>query len=209
MTVTIKKIRNYALFGTIISAAATAPAHATSLQNISDDNLTQNLDHEKASPSHKDIWSITNECSQAEFCILPPEQDEEDATQLGAAKPLQDLLLAKPLSSIESIQSAENTEAQVIPSAPSAPGVEHIRYKTEFTPLEIEPQSYSNLYTTQLYRAVGSSKRKKVPEPSALIGLIVFLMLAARSKKVADSPHNPKSFGHVSELLRRILFKFS
>ena len=169
MTITINKVRNYVLLGTIISASATAPAQAGSLENVnSNDDLTKTQNH-LASDDSKDILVETQKCKEADSCISFPEFDlDEEFNKKDNTNSIDNSLLKKAKDTIETIQGASPYQAIT-----TEDGVEHIVYKTE-SALSENPKLYTSIYVS------GTLEREKVPEPSALIGLITFFLLAAK-----------------------------
>lgn len=177
MTITINKVRNYVLLGTIISASATAPAQAGSLINLnSNDDLTEAQNYFESDDSQDNL--LETQCFEADSCISFPEFDlekelnKEDNTK----NPVDDSLLKKAKDTIETIQAA--SQYKVITTED---GVEHLVYKADSTASE-NPELYTSVY----FSAV--SERERVPEPSALIGLIAFFLLAAK-RKTAKNGH--------------------
>ncbi len=168
MTITIKKVRNYVLLGTIISASATAPAQAGSLKNFnSNDDLAKTPDNQ-ASDDRKDILVETQKCKEADSCISFPEFDSYDKLKKNDnTNSIDNSFLKKARRTIESVQAANTTQVKTVN------GRKHIIYNTEFTASQGE-ELYTNVYLS------GASKREKVPEPSALLGLITFFLLAAK-----------------------------
>ena len=176
MTITINKVRNYLLLGTIISASATAPAQAGSLKNLnSNDDLTKTQNH-LASDDSKDILVDTQKCKQADSCISSPEFDlHEELNQKDNTNSIDNSLLKKARDTIETIQGASLSKVIT-----TADGVEHIVDKTESTP-SATPELYTSIYVS------GNAESEKVPEPSALIGLITFFLLAAKRQTAKNS----------------------
>ena len=181
MTITIKKISNYALLGTIISTSATAPAQASSIANVnSNEDLIQNPQN-RASSVRKDILVKTQKCNEANSCISLPNFDlYGEFNKTNNPKTLNNSLLKKAKRIIKSIETAEAVKVKI-----SSEGVEHIIYDAEFTPSESKQQSALNTYTN-VWRS--ESQKKKVPEPSALLGLVAFGLLAAKRKAEKNIP---------------------
>ena len=75
MTITINKVRNYVLLGTIISASATAPAQAGSLKNLSSNDDLIKTPNKQTSVDSKDILVEKQSCKEADPCISFPEFD--------------------------------------------------------------------------------------------------------------------------------------
>ena len=173
MTTTIKKIRNYALLGTIISASATAPAQASTLKNINSDDLNQNPLSE-ASEASKDISSEIEVTEKPDYCISFPESELcNQLTKQENQNFLNNPLFRKANHIIESVEAAQTTKVKVFK------GQKYIVYNAESN------QSDSEVPHTAIY-AVASTQREKVPEPSAILGLIAFLLLA-RKRQTAES----------------------
>ncbi|MBV6623300.1 MAG: hypothetical protein KI793_10250 [Rivularia sp. (in: Bacteria)] len=176
MTLTINNIRNYALLGTIISASATAPAQAGSLNNITSHDDFTKASENQPSFDNKDILLDKQQCNQTNSCISFPEFDSQSQPKETEDKNLlDDLMLKKAIRSYESINAGEKIQVKV-----SDDGVKHIIYNAEFSPLESE-QMHTAIYSS------ASSQRRKVPEPSAMLGLITFLLLAAKHQKQKSS----------------------
>lgn len=188
MAVTLKKIRNYALLGTIISANATAPAQATSLKNITDNEGLSKIPQNQVSISNKNTLAETDDSDNTHSCISVPEfelcnqfKNNDDE------KSLNNSLLQKAKSSIESIRAGEaikvkNSQRQV-----------YMYPSLETTVAVKKPLLYSNIYTTDVSkqskfsRQFEDGEKKKVPEPSALLGLIAFWFLAAKYQAAKNS----------------------
>ncbi|MEL6163329.1 MAG: PEP-CTERM sorting domain-containing protein [Cyanobacteria bacterium J06628_3] len=172
MTTTIKKIRNYALLGTIISASAAAPAHASSPTNINSNNLTGNPLSE-ASKASKDINSETE--VPLVGCISSPES--EPCNQL-AKEENQDFsnspLFREANNIIESVEAAQTTKVKVVK------GDTYTVYNLESN------QSEQEELPVTIY-ASASVEKEKVPEPSALLGLIALFALAKKRKMATNS----------------------
>ncbi len=181
MTITIKKISNYTLLGTIISASVTAPAQASSIANVdSNDDLIQNPQNQ-ASSDRKDILVKTQKCNEANSCISLPNFDlDSEFNKNNDTNTLNNSLLKKAKRIIKSIEAAEAVKVIT-----SSEGIEYIIYDAEFTPSESKYQSALNTYTN-VRRS--ESQKKKVPEPSALLGLIAFGLLAAKRKVAKNIP---------------------
>jgi hypothetical protein len=176
MTITINKVRNYVLLGTIISASATAPAQAGSLKNLNSNDDFIKTQNNLASDDSKDILLEIEKCKKAESCISSPEFDlEEVLDNQDAKKSIDNSFLKKARDTIETIQGA--SLYRVITTED---GVEHLVPETEVTPSE-NPDVYTSIYFS------GTSEREKVPEPSALIGLIAFFLLAPKRQKSKNS----------------------
>ncbi|AFY54011.1 hypothetical protein Riv7116_1449 [Rivularia sp. PCC 7116] len=176
MTLTINNIRNFALLGTIISASATAPAQAGLPKNInSDDDLTKAS--EKQTPfENQDILSDKQKCNPTDLCISFPEFDSQSQPEKTEDKnSLENLMLKKATTSYESISAGEKIQVKI-----SDDGVKHIIYNAEFSPLESK-EMHTAIYSS------ASSQRRKVPEPSAMLGLIAFFLLAAKRQKEKGS----------------------
>jgi hypothetical protein len=169
MTITIKKIGSYALLGTLISANATSPAQATSLQNVTPDDSLTKTEYDNLAEIHYS--------DKTDSCVSIPELDlcheffADDESQS-----LNNSLLQKAKSSIELIRASEAIKVKS-----SENKVYHI-YDIDSTassiPVAGEKQLlYSNIYTKEQLEL---KIKKKVPEPSALLGLIAFCLLAAK-----------------------------
>ncbi len=168
MTITIKKVRNYVLLGTIISASTTAPAQAGSLKNLnSNHDLTKASDNQ-ASTDSKDVLVEKLKCKEADSCISFPEFDLDGEFNKN------DNSFFKKVRRTEPIQAANTTQVKTVNRR------KHIIHNTEFAGLETE-ELYTNVYFS------AASKRKKVPEPSALLGLIAFFLLAAKRQTAKNS----------------------
>ncbi|MGB3654797.1 MAG: PEP-CTERM sorting domain-containing protein [Rivularia sp. (in: cyanobacteria)] len=175
MTITIKKISNYALFGTIISASATAPAQASLTTNInSNDDLNQNPQNQASSDS-KDILVKTPKCNEANCISFPNFDLYGEFDKNNDPKTLNNSLLKIAKGIIKDIETAEAVKVKT-----SQEGVVHIIYDAEFTPSQSKQQSALNTYTN-VWQSKASQK-KKVPEPSALLGLIALGLFAAKRK---------------------------
>ncbi|WP_414619058.1 hypothetical protein [Calothrix sp. CCY 0018] len=177
MTITIN-IRNYVLLGTIISASATAPAQAGSLKNLNSNDDLAKSPNKQASVNSKDIFLVEKQnCQEADPCISFPEFDldgefnENDKTY-SSKKPSK----KKARQITQSVKATKNVEIKHL-----ADGRKAIIYKNQFTPSESE-QLHTSVYLS------AASERKKVPEPSALIGLITFFFLAAKRQTAKNSP---------------------
>ncbi|MBF2015102.1 MAG: hypothetical protein IGS23_07850 [Rivularia sp. T60_A2020_040] len=185
MTITIKKIRNYALLGTIISVSSTAPAQASSFQNVVPDDALTKIPQNPASFDSKDTLLNRSISNQPDYCISFPELDLcNQFTKDEHKNSLNISLFQKAQISIQSIQDAERIEVKT-----SGEGIQYIIYNTEFTPSQKQQQSNLDTYTTS-YTTVWQSKvdqRKKVPEPSALLGFIAFYLFAAKYKLAKNS----------------------
>ena len=168
MTITIKKVRNYVLLSTIISASATAPAQAGSLKHLnSNDDVTKTPDNQ-ASTDSKYILVETQKCKEVDTCICFPELDSDgEFHKKDNTNSIDNSFLKKARCTIESIQAANTTQVKIVN------GRKHIIYNTEFTASKSR-ELYTNMYLP------ADSKREKVPEPSALLGLITFFLLAAK-----------------------------
>ena len=125
MTTTIKKVRNYALLGTIISVSATAPAQASSLEK----DLIRTL-YNQASAESKETFPQTQVQNKLENCISSPELDLCNQFKSDDRKnTLNNLLFQKAQNSIKLIHAAESMKVKT-----SVNGIKHIIYQTEFTP---------------------------------------------------------------------------
>ncbi len=176
MTITINKVRNYVLLGTIISASATAPAQAGSLKNLNSNDDLIKTQNNLGSDDSKDILLETQNCKEADYCISSPEFDlHQELDNQDAKKSIDNSFLKKARDTIEIIEGA--SRYRIITTED---GVEHLVPETEFTPSE-NPDLYTSIYFS------GTSERKKVPESSALIGLITFFLLAAKRQKSKNS----------------------
>ena len=185
MTISIKKIRNYALLGTIISVSYTAPAQASSFQNVASDDALTKTPQNPASSSNKDTLSDRRISNKPDYCISPPELDLcNQFTKDDNKNSLNSLLFQEAQDSIQSIQDAESIEIKT-----SGEGIQYIIYNTEFISSQKQQQSNLDTYTTS-YTSVWQStvsQRKKVPEPSALLGLIAFCLFAAKYQWAKNS----------------------
>ncbi|MEO1429023.1 MAG: hypothetical protein AAFS12_01030 [Cyanobacteria bacterium J06632_19] len=179
MALTINNIRNFALLGTIISASATAPAQAGSLKNINGDDDFATASKKLASFENKKILLGKYKCNQTDSCISFPEFDSESQLEKTDDKNLLDnLTLKKAIRSYESINAAEKIQVKI-----SEDGVKHIIYNTpEFSPLESK-EMHTAIYSSYSSYSSALSQRRKVPEPSAMLGLIAFFLLAAKRQK--------------------------
>ena len=171
MTTTIKKIRNYALLGTIISASATAPAHASS-PNINSDNLIGNPPSETSKAS-KDINSETEVPSVG--CISSPESEPcNQLTKEENQNFLNNPLFREANNLIKSVEAAQTTKVKVVKG-------------DTYTVYNLEPkQSEQEELPVTIY-ASASVEKEKVPEPSALLGLIALFILAKNRKTATNS----------------------
>ncbi|MCJ8280199.1 MAG: PEP-CTERM sorting domain-containing protein [Rivularia sp. ALOHA_DT_140] len=174
MTITIKKIRNYTLLGTLISASATAPAQAVSLKNVSNADDINNL-QSQASAASKDINSQIEMVNKPDHCISFPESElcnqlTKEENQSSSNNPL----FKKAKDIIKSVDAAKTTEVKVVK------GRKHIVYHHEFS------QQGSEELGTAIYSSASSIK-EKVPEPSSLLGLIALLLLARKLKTTNNS----------------------
>jgi hypothetical protein len=175
MTITIKKVRNYVLLGTVISASATAPAQASLLKNSNSNNDLTITSDNKASIDNKDLVEKQN-CKEADSCISSPELDLYHQFNKNDNKnSIDNSLLEKDRDTIKSDIGASLSQIITIED-----GVERTVNKTEFTPLE-SPEQYTSTYMSL------ASEKKRVPEPSALLGLIAFFLLAAKKGKTAKN----------------------
>ncbi|MGB3758361.1 MAG: hypothetical protein WBA07_18605 [Rivularia sp. (in: cyanobacteria)] len=175
MTITIKKVRNYVLLGTIISASATTPAQAGSLKNLnSNDDVTKTPDNQ-ASTDSKDVLLETQMCKEADSCISFPEFDSYDKLKKNDnTNSIDNSFLKKARQITQSVEAAKNVEVKNL-----ADGRKAIIYKTAFPPLE-NPELYTFTYSP-------ASERERVPEPSALLGLITFFLLAAKRQTAKNN----------------------
>lgn len=176
MTITINKVRNYVLLGTIISASATAPAQAGSLKNLNNNDDLTKTPNKQASVDSKDILVEKQGCKEADPCISFPEFyldgefNENDKTYL-----LEKSFLKQARQITQSVKATKKVEIKNL-----ADGRKAIIYNNQFTPSESE-QLHTSVYLS------AASERKKVPEPSALIGLITFFLLAAKHQTAKNS----------------------
>ncbi len=175
MTITIKKVRNYVLLGTIISASATAPAEAGSFKNLnSNDDLTKTPDNQ-ASTDSKDVLVEIQKCKEVDSCISFPEFDlNGEFNKNDNTNSIHNSFFKKAKQIRQSVEDAKKVEVKIVN------GRKHIIYNTEFTSSERE-ELYTNVYLST------ASKREKVPEPSALLGLITFFLLAAKRQTAKNS----------------------
>ena len=173
MTTTIKKIRNYALLGTIISASATAPAQASTLKNINSDDLNQNPLSE-ASKASKDISSEIEVTQKPDYCISFPESELcNQLTKQENQNFLNNPLFREANNLIKSVETALTTKVKVVKG-------------DTYTVYNLEPyQSEQEELPVTIY-ASASVQREKVPEPSALCGLIALLLLARKRQTAAS-----------------------
>lgn len=176
MKITIKKVRNYVLLGTIISASTTAPAQAGSLKSLnSNDDLTKTPDNQ-ASADSKDVLVETQKCKEADYCISFPEFDlDGEFNKNDSTNSIHNSFFKKAKQIKQSVKAAKNVEVKNL-----ADGRQAIIYNNEFTPLESK-----ELYTSTYL--LPSPQKKKVPEPSALLGLITFFLLAAKRQAAKKS----------------------
>ncbi|MDY6899731.1 MAG: PEP-CTERM sorting domain-containing protein [Cyanobacteriota bacterium] len=175
MTTTIKKIRNYALLGTIISASATAPAQASSLKNNNSHDLIQNplLEASKAS---KDISSEIEVTEKPDYCISFPESELcNQLTKEENQNSLNNPLFRKAKNLIESFEAAQTTKVRFVK------GHKYTIYNAESNQSDSE-----ELLRTTIY-ASASVRKEKVPEPSALIGLIALFLLSKKRQTATNS----------------------
>lgn len=193
MTKNIKKIGKYALLGTIISANTTAPAQANSVF-VNDDDLSE-ITYNRASSTDKNIFVETEAFDSTNSCISIPEFDLcEQFKDNKQTSSLNDSLLKKAQDSIDLIRSNETLQVKVSQN--------EVYYVPSINKSEsyISQPIYSNTYTN-VSRQTELTPKKKVPEPQALLGLIVFCLLAAKNKAAKN---NHKSFNLITELLRNI-----
>ncbi|MBE9213341.1 hypothetical protein IQ247_11780 [Plectonema cf. radiosum LEGE 06105] len=173
MTKSIKKVFNYVFLGTIINVSATVPAQASSFENFAPDDDLRKTPQNKLSSGSKNILSETGLSNKPDYCISFPELDLcNQFTRDKNKNSLNNLLFLKAQSTIQSIEAAEN-----------------IIYNTEFTSSQNQQQSNLETYTTT-YTSVWQSRvphKKKVPEPSALLGLIAFYLFAAKHRSAKNS----------------------
>lgn len=156
MTTTIKKIRNYALLGTIISASATAPAQASSFDLIQETPLEAS----QASDNSSEIEVSKKPAS----CISSPELE-----------PCNELpILGEANNVIESVKAAETTKENDIG------GITITKYNVESNQSDSEELS-SNIYVS------ASIQKEKVPEPSALLGLMALFLLAKKRQTTTNN----------------------
>lgn len=156
MTTTIKKIRNYALLGTIISASATAPAQASSLDLIQETPL-------EASQT-SDTTSEIEASEKPASCISSPEL--EPCNELA--------ILGEANNIIKSVEATQTTKVKFFKGH-------------KYTIYNVEPnQSDSEELGTTIY-ARSSIQKEKVPEPSALLGLIALFLLAKKRQTAPNS----------------------
>ena len=185
MTITIKKISQYALLSTIIGANATSPAQANSLKNVTPDDGFTKAPQQQTSVSYKNILAKAGKSNyKVSSRISLPEFDlQNQFTSDDATKPLKDSLLEKPKNSIRLIEDAEDTKVEILELED---GVYYV-YNTKTAASLVQPvpenqQSYINTYTN-VKQKFGRVK-KKVPEPSVILGLIAFCLLAAKYRGV-------------------------
>lgn len=184
----IKKIRNYALLGTIISTNAATPAQATSLKDFTPGRDFINTSKKDESVITNHVLMETQKLEKTNYCISIPEfdwcnkLDNKDNT-----KSLDNSLLKKAKNTIQLIKFAEDTKVKT-----SQDGVKHIVYKTELTLPEVDPITdpllYSNTHTSVsgYSKDITITRKKKVPEASTLIGLIVFFLVATKSQTTKE-----------------------
>ncbi|MGD1912670.1 MAG: hypothetical protein ACFB2X_18005 [Rivularia sp. (in: cyanobacteria)] len=177
MVKTIKKIGNYALLGTILSANATTPAQAALLQNVTTDDALTTTPHKEASISNGNTLAFLNESDKMYSCISAPEFDfcnqfENDRDP----KSLKGSLLQKAKNSIELIQAGEAIKVKT-----SDKFVYYI-YDIESTASDISlAGKKEDLKTyTNIWKQPQINRKRKVPEGSALLGLIAFCLFAAK-----------------------------
>ena len=179
MALTINNIRNFALLGTIISASATAPAQAGSLKNINSDDDFATASQKQPSFENKDILLDKYKCNQTDLCISFPEFDLESQPQTRDDTKLDNLTLKKAIRSYEAINAGEKIQVKI-----SEDGVKHIIYNNpEFSPLEESEKMHTAIYSSYSSYSSTLSQRRKVPEPSAILGLIAFFLIAAKRQK--------------------------
>lgn len=184
MVKTIRKIGNYALLGTIISANATAPAQAASLQNVTPDDGLTTTPHKEASASDRNNLASVNELDQAHSCISSPEFDFcNQFKNDNYANSLKGSLLQKAKNSIELIQAGEAIKVKA-----SENEVYYI-YDIESTASEIGvPGKKQDLNTyTNIWKQPELSAKKKVPESSMLLGLIAFCLFAVKRQAAKNN----------------------
>ncbi|MEM9924903.1 MAG: hypothetical protein AAF915_14305 [Cyanobacteria bacterium P01_D01_bin.50] len=178
MVKTIKKIGNYALLGTIISANATTPAQAALLQNVTPDDGLTTTPHKEASSSNKNTLAAVNESDKMYSCISAPEFDfcNQFKNDKNDANSLKGSFLQKAKNSIELIQAGEAIKVKT-----SDKFVYYI-YDIDYTASDIAVAGKKqdlNTYTN-IWKQPQVNAKKKVPEGSALLGLIAFCLFAAK-----------------------------
>ncbi|MEM7580274.1 MAG: hypothetical protein AAF316_10575 [Cyanobacteria bacterium P01_A01_bin.80] len=174
MTITIKKIRNYALLGTIISTSAAAPAQASSLKNLGSDDFIQNP-YSETSKAIKDISSEIEVSNKPDYCISFPELELcNQLTKEENQDSFKNPLFRKAKNIIESVEAGQNTKVRFVR------GHKYTIYNGESNQFDSDELS-SNIY------ASASVEREKVPEPSVLLGLIAFILLARKRQTVSNS----------------------
>ncbi len=189
MSVTIKKIGRYALLGTVISANATAPAQANSLKNVTpDDDLTKTPYNQSSVGNNNSLAEIHYK-DKANSCVSIPELDLcNEFLALGESKSLNGSLLQKAKTSIKKIRAGEAIKVKTHENKV------HYIYDIESTQSSIRVAEkkqllYSNIYTQE---QLEFKIKKKVPESSAMLGLITFCLvgtLASSSKKIVRKHH--------------------
>ncbi|MEB3215001.1 MAG: hypothetical protein VKN72_01915 [Nostocales cyanobacterium 94392] len=185
MTKSIKKVFNYALLGTIVNVSATAQAQASLLENVApDDDLTKTPQNQLLSDS-KNTLSETRLSNKPDSCISLPELDLcNQFTRDNNKNSLNYSLFQQAQSTIQSIEAAEHIEVKI-----PRDGIKYIIYNIESTSSQNQQQSNLDTYTTS-YTSVWQSKvshKKKVPESSALLGLIAFYLFAAKHRSAKNS----------------------
>ncbi|MEO1375517.1 MAG: hypothetical protein AAFW70_14610 [Cyanobacteria bacterium J06635_10] len=184
MVKTIKKIGNYALLGTIISANATTPAQAALLQNATPDDELSTTPHKEASANNTSTLAAVNESDKMYSCISAPEFDFcNQFKNANDAKSLKISLLQKAKNSIELIQAGEAIKVKT-----SDKFVYYI-YDIDSTTSDIAVAAKKqdlNIYTN-IWKQPQVNAKKRVPEGSALLGLIVFCLFAAKSQAAKNN----------------------
>ncbi len=181
MKATIKKIRNYALLGTIISANATAPAEATSLQNLTPNDGLTKTPHKQGAFSNENTLASLEDSNQAHSCISVPEFDLcNQFKNDNDAKSLKGSLLRKAKNSIGLIRAGEAIKVKT-----SGNEIHYIIYDNfEYNASKMKVAGkkqllYSNTYTN-IWKQPEIHTKRKVPEPSVLLGLIALCFAASK-----------------------------
>ena len=146
MTITIKKVRNYVLLSTIISASATAPAQAGSLKSLnSNDDLTKTPDNQ-ASADSKDVLVETQKCKEADSCISFPEFDLDGEFNKN------DNTNSIDNSFFEKARRTDTIDSNMLKTLKSKIGrrTETIIYNTEFTPWKSR-ELYTSTYLPRIF----------------------------------------------------------
>ena len=166
MTIKIKKISSFALLSTVIGASATAPAHAISSQGTTPDSGVE-ADNQK---TYLENQQSTNNIG---FCISEPEFDSS----------CKNSFLQDARETMEIIKTAEATQKmeQAWQEQTKNAYEQNLNIAISRTVATNQGDiSYSNTYVD--IEKQFAKVKKKVPEPSVMLGLVSFCLLAAKCK---------------------------